>query len=152
MDTYWLMSNTSTWLRSKSSKKGSAASPSYAGCCPASSYTLSVRGYKILEMNRWTHHDCLPLVLDDMAWSADFIAATETEEHQLVGRVDRLLWGGGHLRGLPFGSHPGWLSEGREKRAQQSQRLLKLVNLENGLMVWLMSVYLWLIKVEGMKS
>lgn len=37
--TYWLMSRTSTVLKSKSSKKGKAASPSYAGCWPASSCT-----------------------------------------------------------------------------------------------------------------
>jgi hypothetical protein len=53
-----------------------------------------------------THHDCLALVLDDVARPANLVAAAQGQEHQLIGRVDGLLGHGCcHGRGLPLGSH-----------------------------------------------
>jgi hypothetical protein len=51
------------------------------------------------------HHDSLALVLEDVARAADFIAATEAEEHELVGRVYGVVILGAHGRELPFGGH-----------------------------------------------
>ncbi len=52
------------------------------------------------------YHDCLPLVLDDVARPADLVPAAEAEKHELVGRVDGLFrHGRGHGRSLPLGSH-----------------------------------------------
>lgn len=40
-----------------------------------------------LNVQRLTHHDSLALVLDNMTGSANFVASTKTEEHELVSRV-----------------------------------------------------------------
>lgn len=59
---YWLTRSTSTVLRSKSSKKGSAASPSYAGCWPASScITCQLIGYCHRELTGEVTMTVLPL-------------------------------------------------------------------------------------------
>jgi hypothetical protein len=55
----------------------------------------------------WTHHDCLALVLNDVTGPANLIASTQAQEHELVGRVYRILvfW---RQRGeLPLGGHTG---------------------------------------------
>src|SRR4051812_12644807 len=67
--TYWLIRRTSTVLRSKSSKNGSAANPSYAGCWPASSYgrPWSVDRLAQDHSATETHHDSFPFVLDNVA-------------------------------------------------------------------------------------
>ena len=51
------------------------------------------------------HHDCLALVLKDVAGPADLVAASQAQEHQLVSRVYGLhvLWL--HGRMLPLGRH-----------------------------------------------
>ena len=54
------------------------------------------------------HHDRLALVLYNVARAADFVAAAEAEEHELVGGVDGLLGRGRvHGRGLAFRGHVG---------------------------------------------
>ena len=54
-----------------------------------------------------THHDCLALVLDDVAGPANLVAAAQGQEHKLIGRVDGLIGYSCccHGRGLPLGSH-----------------------------------------------
>jgi hypothetical protein len=57
------------------------------------------------EEDETAHHDSLALVLEDVAGAADFIAAAEAEEHELVGRVYGVVILGAHGRELPFGGH-----------------------------------------------
>ena len=52
-----------------------------------------------------THHDRLALVLNDMAGPTDLISASQTQEHELVGRVDRIFVDGRHGGELPFRRH-----------------------------------------------
>jgi hypothetical protein len=58
------------------------------------------------SISEFPHHDRFTLVLDDMARPSDFIAASKTEEHELVRGIYWLVLGGCiHRRRLPLGCH-----------------------------------------------
>lgn len=56
-------------------------------------------------ISEFPHHDRFALVLDDMARPSDFIAASQTEKHELVRGVYWLVLGCIHRRRLPLGCH-----------------------------------------------
>lgn len=52
-----------------------------------------------------THHDCLALVLEDVAGASNLVTAAQAQEHQLIGWVYGLNIFRLHCRMLSLGSH-----------------------------------------------
>ena len=53
----------------------------------------------------YAHHDSLALVLDDVTRAADFVTTAETEEHELIRRVYRVIVLWRHRRCLSLCRH-----------------------------------------------
>lgn len=53
------------------------------------------------------YHDRLALVLNDMTRAADLVAASQTQEHELIRGIDRLFRDRSGIQGrsLPLGRH-----------------------------------------------
>lgn len=71
---------------------------------PASNYTRSA-SQKSFKYVLVAHHDRLALILEDVTGAANLVAASQAQEHQLIGWIYRLYIPRLHSRMLPFGSH-----------------------------------------------